>query len=254
VGFSEFIERQTPATTELPLVHTTEYQDLKTIAASNTLAAHDCKVFGERLLYLFYGRPAYRVPDQVAPMKDVSLYPICFMFRPGTVCKRAKRVFPFDSGASQKGFYEPAVNRTDAIALYAVAAVVESARKLSKCFFDTDDKYLAHDPVAGLVFPATETEAKRYYDLISGGGDPDCDDRCSAIELQLAGDLDLHHDIMAVVLPTCFLEDPALLEAVVKRWNAVPLTYSADKGCRPLEFHGAIRTKIRDYYEREGLL
>jgi len=187
-------------------------------------------------------------------MREVSLYPICFVFKPGTVCKKAKRLYPFDTGASQHGMYEPAIKKTEALAVYPVAAVIESARKISKCFFDTDEKYLSNDSLAGLVFPSTENEAKSYYELINGGGDPDCDDRCSAVEIQVADDIDLRADIMAVVLPTCFLDDAVLLNAVVKQWRAVPLTYDADKGMRPLEFHGTIRYLIRRYYRQSGLL
>ncbi len=46
---------------------------------------------------------------------------------------------------------------------------------------------------------------------------------------------------MAVVLPNSFLEDAPLREALLKVWRAVPLTYDADLGMRPLEFHGYVR-------------
>jgi len=252
--FSDFIDKQALASSELPLVHTTEYVWLSSIQKTHTLKANLCTVFKEPLLYFFYGRPAYRVPGQVTPTRDVSLYPICFVFRPGTVCKKAKRLYPFDTGASQHGLYEPAIKRTDALAVYPVAALIESARRISKCFFDTDEKYLSNDPIAGLVFPPTENAANSYYQLINGGGDPDCDDRCSAIEIQIGEDIDLRGDIIAVALPTCFLEDAALLDAVVNQWRAVPLTYDADKGMRPLEFHGTIRHLIRQYYRVKGCL
>jgi hypothetical protein len=254
MSFSEFIEKQTMTSAELPLVHTTEYVHFPSIQKNHTLAASACSVFNEPLLYLFYGRPSYRVPGKTAPTKDVGLYPICFVFKPGTVWKKAKRLYPFDTGASQYGLYEPAIKRTEALTKYPIAAVIESARKISKCFFDTDERYLSNDPITGLVFSPTEDEAEAYYNLITGGGDPDCDDRCSAVEIQIAEDLDVRANIMAVALPTCFLDDPALLDAVANQWHAVPLTYDADKGMRPLEFHGTIRHLVRQYYRLSGVL
>ena len=254
MSFSDFVQKQAMTRVELPLVHTTEYLHLNSIQKSHTLAASVCTVFGEPLLYLFYGRPSYRIPGRNNPTRDVGLYPICFVFKPGTVGRKAKRIYPFDSGASQTGLYEPEINRSDALIKYPIAAVIESARKISKYFFDTDERYLSNDPLNGLVFSDGNNEAEAYYKLITGGGNPGCDDRCSAVEIQIAEDLDLRKNIVAVALPTCFLDDPALLDAVVNQWHAVPLTYDADKGMRPLEFHGTIRHLVRQFYRQSGVL
>ena len=229
------------------------------IQSSNTLQASACKLFGEPLLYFFYGRPAYRDTSQISPTRDVGFYPICFVFRPGAFSAGVKRLFPFDSGASQSGLYEPAIQRTNALADYPVLAVVESARKIVRGFFETDEQYLSNKPKPGLLFSSAESDAQSYYQLINGGGDPDCDDRCSAVEIQIAGCIDIESNIMAVVLmavvlPISFLEDDNLAKTILKVWRAQPLTYNADIGMRPIEFHGTIRHLIREFYRRSGLI
>ena len=254
MSFSDYIQTQAIVSSELPMVHTTEYFRLPSIQASNLLQVSPCKVFGEPLLYLFYGRPAYRDTTQTVPTRDVGFYPICFVFRPGTLWKWAKRIYPFDTGASQRGLYEPDISRHDALGSYSVLPALESARKIVGCFFETEEQYLSNKPRLGLSFSAAEAEAQSYYELINGGGDPECDDRCSAVEIQLAEHLDIRQDIMAIVLPTCFLEDEVLTETITKVWRAIPLTYDADIGMRPIEYHSVIRHKIREFYRRAAIL
>jgi hypothetical protein len=253
-SFADYIQKQAIASTELPLVHTTEYFHLASIQASSTLQTNDCSIFKEPLLYFFYGRPAYRDSSQTTPTRDISFYPICFVFRPTTICKKAKRLYPFDTGASQYGLYEPAIKRTEALASYQVVEVVENARKIVGSFFETDEHYLSNRPKPGLRFASNENDVESYYRLINGGGDPSCDDRCSAVEIQIAECLDIRHGVIAVALPTCFLEDEKLANTLLKVWRAVPLTYDADIGMRPIEFHGAIRLLIRQFYRQSGIL
>jgi hypothetical protein len=253
-SFSDYVQKQAIDPVELPIVHTTEYFRLASIQAANALEATACKIFKEPLLYFFYGRPAYRDASRITPARDVGFYPICFVLRAGAVCKNAKRLYPFDTGASQAGLYEPAVKRGDALTNYPVLAAVESARRIVRCFFETDERYLSGEPRVGLSFSSSEEDAHSYYRLITGGGHPDCDDRSSAVEVQLAETVELRDSVMAIVLPTCFLEDDALAKTILQTWRAQPLTYDADKGMRPLEFHGIVRYLIRDFYRRSGLL
>jgi hypothetical protein len=253
-SFSDYIEMHPPAAAELPLVHTTEYFRLPSIQASNTLQTNTCTVFKEPILYLFYGRPAYRDSFQINPTRDVGLYPVCFVFRPGTALKKVKRIYPFDTGASQDGLYEPEVSRTNALVAYRVKEVVDSARRIVKCFFETNEQYLSNKTKAGLAFASTEPDAESYYRLINGGGNPDCDDRCSAVEIQIATSLDLRDDLIAVALPTCFLEDASLAHTLLKVWHAQPLTYYAVTGMRPIEVHGTIRQLVHEFYVQSSFL
>jgi hypothetical protein len=254
MSFSDYVQKQTLAPVELPLVHTTEYFRLASIKASHMLRTGHCGVFKEPLVYFFYGRPAYRDSSQTIPTRDVGFYPICFVFQTAVVCKKAKRMYPFDSGASQIGLYEPEVSRAKALANYQVLALVENARRITSAFFESDEQYLSNRPKSGLVFSPDDTDAESYYGLINGGGAPECDDRCSAVEIQVEEDVDVRHGIMAIVLPTCFLEDKSLTDTLINVWRAVPLTYDADLGMRPLEFHSAVRQLIRKFYRDSRLI
>jgi hypothetical protein len=182
------------------------------------------------------------------PIKDVGYCPLSFVFKPDRKFSIA-RMYPFDTGASQKGLYEPEIKANQALQKYHVAAVIESAQKIVHRFFETNDNYLACKPRIGLAFNPTEVDAEAYYKLVKGGGQPECDDRRSAIEVQIADKVSLREHLMAVVMPTNFLEDTDLRRTLFDEWHAHPLTYDADMGMRPTEFHGNIREMIREYYE-----
>jgi hypothetical protein len=209
-AFSDYVQKQIASSVELPMVHTTEYFRLASIKTGSILQLTACDVFNEPLLYFFYGRPAYRDASQTHPVRDIGFYPICFVFRPGTICKKVKRLYPFDTGAAHAGLYEPEIARANALADYSVVTAIENARKIVSGFFETEEQYLSNKPKSGLHFSSSESDAQSYYELITGGGDADCDDRRSAVEIQIADSLDLRQGIMAIVLPTCFLEDKDL--------------------------------------------
>jgi hypothetical protein len=255
MSFSSYVQGHEATPMELPLVHTTTCFRLNSIRRTNSIQTSPCKVFDELLTYFFYGRPAYRDSSATKPARDIGFYPICFVFKPGAISVTPKRLYPFDSGAFGKGLYEPAIPASQSLLTYEVLATIESARRIVRGFFDTDEPYLANQPKPRLLFDPSETEADSYYHLISGGGQPDCDDRCSAIEVQIDVDLDLAARVlMAVVLPNSFLEDAPLRQALLKVWRAVPLPYDADLGMRPLEFHGNVRNIVRLFYRRLKLI
>jgi hypothetical protein len=190
---------------------------------------------------------------------QIAFYPICFLFDSAAVLKtqKAKRVYPFDTGASQLDLYMPSIQRRGALMDYSVLPpTMISVRQLIKSFFDMDEAYLDSIPKTGLSFQANQIEANSYYRLITGERHPDCDDRCSAIEVQITEEIDLCEGaLLAVVLPTFFLDkNDRLIDAIVRSWHAQLLTYSAGSGQRPLEFHGAIRQKVLEFYEDSNLI
>jgi hypothetical protein len=255
LSFSDYVQGHAMTPVELPLVHTTDCFRLGSIQESHALQPRSCGIFNEPLLYFFYGRPAYRDSSCTNPVREIGFYPICFVIRPGTLSRKLKRLYPFDTGASQKGLYEPAITPSKALVTYEVLATLESARRIVGGFFEIAENYLSNKPRFGLLFGPDEADANSYYQLISGGGHPDCDDRCSAIEVQIGESLDLSGGVlMAVVLPTCFLDDAALRSTLVKIWRAQPLTYDADLGMRPLEFHGIVRHLVRGFYRNTSLI
>lgn len=251
-SFADYINIQPNKGPELPLVHTTEYDKLSDIRKSHRLLpeADGDGNSKEAALYFFYGRPAYRDANRNVPQQKFDFCPICFVFRPNTVSTRINRIYPFDTGASRKGLYEPHLSRSAAVNKFSVPAIIESARRIIGGFFDTNDGYIRNSPRENLTFSATEKDAETYYKLITSDDPSGSDDRVSAIEIQVVGAADLQAgDLLAVILPTFLMEDEEFKRTLLLDWKAHPLTYDTDRGMRPTEFHGVVRQLVRDYYK-----
>ena len=90
--FRKLIAVQKPAAGGLPFVHTSDGLGLRSILREGELQTEPCPVFDdEPLLYLFYGRPAYRVNSQVLSSAIDAYAPVCFILRPGSV-KAPRRI------------------------------------------------------------------------------------------------------------------------------------------------------------------
>lgn len=85
----------------LPLVHTCQSHSLENIISSGKIKTHYCDVFQEDLNYFFVGRPAYKKDlDEEAAEWEL---PSCFVF--SYDISGAKRIYPFDTGAYQRGLF-----------------------------------------------------------------------------------------------------------------------------------------------------
>ena len=250
-SFANYVITQPNKEPELPLVHTTEFYKLPDIRETNELSPTKDEEFKEAVLYFFYGRPAYRDPKKNTPEPTGDSCPICFVFRPRTISTRIKRIYPFDTGASKNGFYEPHLSRSAPLNTYSVPAIIESARRIISGFFDTNENYLRNKPLKNLKFGNTEQDVETYYKLITQDDLNGSDDRVSAIEIQIDCAADLSAgELMAVVFPTFLFEDSGFRETLLHVWKAQPLTYDADRGMRPTEHHGTVRQLIRKFYEQ----
>lgn len=251
----EIVAAETAAPEELPLVHTTRCEILPYIVASHELrSVTECDVFHEYLLYFFYGRPAYRHSLGGEPGGNLDLCPVCFVFKPHTIGRSAKRVFACDSGGVHNGYFKDHLQPPDRDEMQ-LDATLESARKLVRLVFGDNSRYFlgtAKPAVPAAFEPGTP--AARYHALLTDTHSMAGDDRRSAIEVQMASPVALDHHLLYVVLPKEKLNEPGTREAILQVWQADPIGYDVYVGRQPHEYRTSICDILKRRFEQGGRL
>lgn len=243
--FGTLVSTQPVMTQELPLVHTSRCEFLDTIVASHKIASpKPCPVFHEYLVYLFYGRPAYRSTRGSRPGEGLALCPVCFVFKPRTVSKSICRVFPCDSGALSTDLFKPHLTVADLPEL-ELEPVIESARRLVPFLFETNENYFVGKARVGVAL-GEDSPGQRFHQLLIGSGPSACDDRKSAIEVQVRDAVSLKGQLECVMLPREFLDDAKIRTAVLDEWKCDPLDYPTFYGAAPTEYYPVVRQQLFD--------
>jgi hypothetical protein len=146
---------------ELPVIHTSRCERLSGIAASNSLTPFPCSLFKESLIYLFYGRPAYRSNHGSKAGEPIALCPVCFVFKPRTVSRHLKRTVICDSGAVLNDVFRPELTAADFPEL-ELDPQIESARRAVSMLFEGNRDYFVGKVRSGRVFPIGSVEARFY--------------------------------------------------------------------------------------------
>jgi len=251
----DIVAAETANAEELPLVHTTRCDVLPHIVTSHQLlAANPCDVFGEHLLYFFYGRPAYRHTLGGEPSGNLDLCPVCFVFKPHTIGGAAKRVFACDSGGVHKGYFAPHLTPLDRDEMQ-LETTLESARKLVSLVFGDNGNYFFGKAKAAIPAAfAPGTPAARFHALLTDTGALAGDDRRSAMEVQIDSPLALGHHLLYVVLPREILNEPRTREAILQTWQADPIGYDVYHGRQPHEYRSVICDRLKERFEQGGRL
>lgn len=198
--FAALVRRNGPGPGTLPLTHITDAYRFRGVVEDDQLATADCKVFGEPLLYLFYGRPAYRVSSEIEGTGLDSYWPICFVMRAGSIA--AKRIFPFDTGAFTRfgDFCHRDMIRED----FALDVDPTSPQRLLNLFWKGERAYFDNRDHTDYAPAPLAFEAKSYSQLIRSKATGPFDERNSTIELQYDQNLPLSGNVEAVILPIDF--------------------------------------------------
>jgi hypothetical protein len=182
---SRWMEKIAPCGEELAWCHTTDGYKLQKIIASGQLFASDpCRVFGERLSYFFYGRPAYRVTCDKS-MRTSARAPVVIMMSPEVSASR-QRVFPFDTGAFVDGRYGAWLHKSMQLRDFELTHLVDAPRRYVPSFYGSNGDYLRLKPRTPPVPYAGDFEVEALVAMLS---DPDAsgsDDRRLTMELQVA--------------------------------------------------------------------
>ena len=227
---------------ELPLVHTSRCEHLPGFVASHQIEPTYCASFKESLIYLFYGRPAYRSKKGQKSGESKELCPVCFVFKPRTVSKKICRVFPCDSGALSSDLFAPHLTPADMQEL-ELEPHIESARRLVPLFFESNANYFVGKVRASLTLAGTSA-AQRLHQLLLTFGPVNYDDRRSAIEVQVKEAISLRNQLLCVILPREFLDDTTIRRTILEEWNCDPVHYPTFFGDSPMEYYPVIRQEL----------
>jgi hypothetical protein len=249
--FRKLVGEQPPMQDELPCIHTSDGLGFRSIMREGRLGTDQCPVFDEPLLYLFYGRPSYRVNSQVLATAIRAYAPVCFILKPGVVGS-PHRVFPFDSGAFHHDLFRDSMHRKMQRDDFALEPDPTSPQRLISLFFGHNDRYYRNQPIADLDLPPLAFEASSFHALINDRQDNLYDERVSSVELQIAEDLPLGGAVEAVVLPDAFVVPDVMASLASIGAEAIP--YSFIDRLRPESYASSIYTVVRDYYLRRGYL
>ncbi len=246
--FADFVETRSPAPgLELPFVHSTRCEFFPHLCSAGFLSPRDCPVFNEPLLYFFYGRPAYRSRIGSKPDPDLTLFPVCFVFKSGVFDTTIKRAFPFDTGAANGGMFAPHVTAAS-VSEFTINPSIQSIQRAVGAFFDTNGNY--YTGVPGSLTSGSPTGLNTvdcYCRLISEPGEKDYDDRRFTMEVQTTQSVILRDNLSAVVLPSPFLDMAGVMETIVKEWRTQPIRYSHHHGTAPNEYVRTIMEKVENH-------
>lgn len=240
--FNPLVTSHPTMTEEMPLIHTSRCEFLTSIASTGSLEPRPCEVFKESLVYLFYGRPAYRSTKGTKNGDPIALCPVCFVFKPRSVSGSVHRIYPCDSGAVARDLLLPEITAADLNKL-AIDPVIDNARRLVSFLFFKNSEYFVGKVVSGKAFGAGTVEA-RFYSLLQRPGPADYDDRKSAIEIQVNHNISLAEQLLFVVLPSEFFEDQDIRDAIINVWNCDPIRYPTFNGDAPANYYSVVRQEV----------
>jgi hypothetical protein len=247
--FWSFIKDLPTENGRLPLVHTTDVRRFKEVQAANMLQPHPCPVYaGERLLYFFYGRPAYRSHRGIETTTAKSFAPVCLIMN-DQLSDKVCRIMPFDTGAYDSGLMHPPMHPAVPMNDYELGVDTNAPMKLIKAFFGTERAYYDRMPLPSAI--ADEDAWKNlsidsFNQLIRSRSNSQADDRVSAIEIQVNKDVELRNRLEAVILPSAYLEVDGVRQQIAS-WGAVAINYDLGYEFIPREIIGVFWQTIRDF-------
>lgn len=247
--FKDYVHGATPLVGQLGLTHVTDCAYLGGLVASGKLEPRDCKVYDEPLVYLFYGRPAYRSSWDKGTTTVLGYARICLILR-DEVAAMAHRILPFDSG----GFphFGNALHHSLTRADFEIDPA-DHPLKIAGAFYDSLENYWEVKPRDGMSFPITQNIVQSYYHLISGGFHEQFDDRCGAIEVQVAQPIELKDRILALIAPNQAFEDPAV-QAFLDASGAEARGYRITRMFNPSEVSGQLLSEVARFLEDRSWL
>lgn len=250
--FRKLVSTQAELAPRLPLVHTTDTYLFVESTMDGSLAPQPCHVFGgEMLLYLFYGRPAYRVNASEEATGLSHYLPVCLIF-PTTLPIDIERVVPFDSGSYAGRISKSFTHRRMELEDFFLDPDPSTPGRLLGLFYNSTAAYFDGSAAPPVDLAASEFEAKAYDALIRDPSSNTRDNRGSTVEVQTKSPIPISSAIAAIV-PTSFADDSVISRYLVDRGIEI-LPYRQYDRMTSSEYVSQLFDIARAYYQQASLI
>ncbi len=203
---AEDIAGSAPAVPRLAFIHTTTAATFRQICAAGKLDPHLCPVMRHELIYLFYGRAAFR-PGPIEPTNmDRDSRPVCLLFDADRL-PAPFAIYPCDTGAHQRGLYSPQLDGIKFPELEC-ASISLAPQKIVARYFGENDEYFYGAAIEALVPPPISPVAQAFHSLLTFSGPRKHDDRCLTVEVLQHEEIPLFGALDALLLPDFLCTDP----------------------------------------------
>lgn len=256
--FSRYVKKHyDPALPILPVLHATTAYRFAEMMPTDEIVPYYCQNFKSDIVYLFYGRPAYKSPDGVNSDLEFN-WPVVFVFDPMKVPKILK-VFPFDTGAFANGLYREFFHKDSKLADFQLMGDICNAATLANIFYSNPERYLAGHSDRNLDIGPMEFEMQGLQSLnrvpshFEREGETRRDERSTTIELQVGEKIRLKDGLLCLILPQKYMSLPEVV-ASANRWNPLYLKfYEPIHNLTRDSISGEIYRIVREVYRDMGI-
>ncbi|WP_156385657.1 hypothetical protein [Devosia sp. Root685] len=239
-------------------MHTTDSYRFAEVLLSGELKPTPCAVFGENLLYLFLGRPAYKTRKQSNDNLTFDL-PVAIILNSNTDIGTPARVYPFDSGAFERGLYKTYFHDETILEDFELFSEQISSDKYISHFYSTKREYFGGTSRKNVELPFDGFEARGLHEMARAIADPGvdrdlpADERSSSVELQTRNAVSLSGNTLAVILPQQYLDTKGIAEAIASMGAKYIKTYDVMRNMGSREISAVVYHIARDIYLSEGV-
>lgn len=231
--------------TLLPLMHSCECFNARSILTSQRLEVNYCHVFKERLLYFYYGKASYPVGEKVEKFRTDSEYlPVCFILDTRKI--RIHKVYPFDSGAFDAKVYKDFIHRNMEIDEFEIPNSIDGIKSYLSFMFGNNENY-----IEGVALKKDLTN-NPYLDaltnMMTANGTMNFDVRGRTIEVISKENVQIKDAVKCIILPQNLLQDNTIVN-FLKDNNIDYIKYKVIQLVHPTGYYNTILEKASNYIE-----
>lgn len=200
--FSTQVPLSNQAIDLLPVYHTCDGFDARAHIERREIQTTDiCEVFGEKITYLFYGRPAFKYAVEEDATTDLALYPVCFVMKLENM-EPLKRIFPFDTGALFHKRLKRYFHRKNTVLDFELEPNTSRINDVIFHFFGDTKNYI-NPSRFNREYAVEDFESVSYSKMLESHVRTEADERRVTIELQAEPTVALtKSSLQAIILPT----------------------------------------------------